>query len=52
MGYNRQSDKMKKMILTLVIVFATLTSFSQATLLHSFTNHGSDIQPVFQQSIR
>ena len=43
---------MKKMILTLVIVFATLTSFSQATLLHSFANLGSDIQPVFQQSIR
>jgi len=40
------------MILTLVIVLATLTSFSQATLLHSFANLGSDIQPVFQQSIR
>ena len=40
------------MILTLVIVLATLTSFSQATLLHSFANHGSRIHPVFQQSIR
>lgn len=52
MGYNRRFNKMKKMVLTLVIVLVTLTSFSQATLLHSFANHGSSIHPVFQQSIR
>ena len=51
MGYNRQFSKMKKLILTLTIALATLTSFSQATLRHTFTNNSGGLHDVFQSSI-
>ena len=39
------------MILTLVIVLASLTSFSQAVLRHTFTNNSGGLHSVFQNSI-
>ena len=43
---------MKKTVLTLVLALAFMPIFSQATLQHSFPNHGGDLHPVFQNSIR
>ena len=43
---------MKKTVLTLVLALAFMPVFSQATLQHSFPNHGGDLHPIFQNSIR